>query len=158
MTSTYERGTDTPNRTQRAPGHIGQVTPSRERNPHRGFQRPCDLSHTTHGNHILSHNYRCGRIHHALTAAAVSSLIHSRTTRRKEQGYDHLVGGGGTFSSDLGTAQNYDGIASIFGFNFGGHTGFTTNITHDYSNGGSATTYLCGTGYMPDVPILYNTT
>jgi hypothetical protein len=79
-------------------------------------------------------------------------------THDTQWGYDHLVGGGGTFSSDLGTAQDYSRIASIFGFNFGGHTGFTTNITHDYSNTGSATTYLCGTGYMPDVPVLYNTT
>jgi hypothetical protein len=72
-------------------------------------------------------------------------------------GKDLLHANGGGFSSDLGTAEGYDGIANIFGFNFSGHTGFTTDITHDYTNNSNTNTYLCGTNYMPDVPIIYNT-
>jgi hypothetical protein len=64
----------------------------------------------------------------------------------------------GTFSTDRGTAASYSAIATIWGFSFGGSTGFSSDIMQAYSNGNSGTQYLCGAAPMPDVPVLYSDT
>jgi hypothetical protein len=68
---------------------------------------------------------------------------------------------GGTWSRDQSSAESYSGIATVFGFSFGGSDGFTTDVEHDYSaQGASEYTYICGPkdGEPPtSAPILYNT-
>jgi len=63
---------------------------------------------------------------------------------------------GGTFDQDRGTAEGYSGIANVFGFSFGGGTGFSNNIYQDYTNNSNVEQYYCGNGPMPDVPVIYN--
>lgn len=60
------------------------------------------------------------------------------------------------FSSDRATASTISHAASAFGFSFSQSTGFTSHIHHDYINHSRETVYVCGKGYMPDVPTLYN--
>lgn len=47
--------------------------------------------------------------------------------------------------------------ATPFGFGFSDHTGFANNIDYGYANDGTQRTYVCGTNYMPNAPILHNT-
>jgi hypothetical protein len=42
--------------------------------------------------------------------------------------------------------------AGAFGFTFSESTGFTSSVHHDYVNNSHQTVYLCGKGFMPDVP------
>jgi hypothetical protein len=72
--------------------------------------------------------------------------------------YGHAVAdpGGGVFDSDRGTALSYSGIANLFGFQFGGGTGFSNDIYQDYINNSAYIQYYCGTGYMPNVAVIYN--
>ena len=62
---------------------------------------------------------------------------------------------GGFFDTDLGKAEGYSGIATVWGFGFSGSTGFTTDIKHNYSDNGTVDMYVCGSKAMPDVPVLY---
>lgn len=62
----------------------------------------------------------------------------------------------GYFDSDHSTAAGYDGAATVWGFSFSGHTGFTKDIEENYTNNDSDNQYLCGTTYMPGVPIIYS--
>jgi hypothetical protein len=71
-------------------------------------------------------------------------------------GYAEADTGGGTFDSDRGTALSYSGIANLFGFQFGGSTGFSNDIYQDYTNNSAYIQYYCGTGYMPNVAVIYN--
>ena len=65
------------------------------------------------------------------------------------------------WNHDLSKSEYYNGIASWFGFTFGGSDGFTTDVLHYYSSTvSSPTTYICGPKdglSAPDSPILYNT-
>jgi hypothetical protein len=60
----------------------------------------------------------------------------------------------GSFDSDRAVAWGYSGDASVWGFSFGGHTGFTSSIHHhyEYNDPGGPYIYVCGggSGYMPD--------
>jgi hypothetical protein len=62
---------------------------------------------------------------------------------------------------DQSKSEYYSGIASWYGFTFGGSDGFTTDVQHDYnSTSSSPTTYICGPKdglTAPESPILYNT-
>jgi hypothetical protein len=71
-------------------------------------------------------------------------------------GYAQASSGGGTFDSDRGRASSYTGIATVFGFSFGGTTGFSNDIYQDYTNNSSKTQYYCGASTMPDVAVIYN--
>jgi hypothetical protein len=66
----------------------------------------------------------------------------------------------GYFDADRATAWGYGTDATVWGFNFGGETGFTSSIHHhyDYNNPGGNSTYICGggSGLMPDSRILYS--
>ena len=67
----------------------------------------------------------------------------------------------GTWDYDVGRAQYYSGIATVFGFTFGGSDGFTSDVEHDYTSApGAATTWLCGSpgDEVTNSPIVYNTT
>lgn len=81
-----------------------------------------------------------------------------RTCHRDPGGFVTIQGPGGWFDADRGTGVNLSDAASAFGFTFGGHTGYSTNIYDDYTNNSGISTYLCGAGQMPDVPVIYNTT
>jgi hypothetical protein len=61
----------------------------------------------------------------------------------------------GQWSSDRGQAQSYSVSLSIFGVGLYGDTGFNSNINITYHNASSSDQYVCGTTYMPDVPVLY---
>jgi hypothetical protein len=63
----------------------------------------------------------------------------------------------GFWNSDTSKAAGYGGIASAWGFSFGGSTGFTKYIKDTYRDHGSVKTYVCGSASMPGVPIIYNT-
>lgn len=71
-------------------------------------------------------------------------------------GFARADKGGGTFNSDRGTALEYSGIANIWGYQFGGSTGFSNDIYQDYTNNSSVEQYYCGTSQMPDSPVIYN--
>jgi hypothetical protein len=72
-------------------------------------------------------------------------------------GYADIVGGYDG-STDFSKAESYSAIATVFGFTFGGETGFTEENSIGYSNPQNGrTSYTCGRGYMPDVPVVYNT-
>jgi hypothetical protein len=63
----------------------------------------------------------------------------------------------GGFDSDKSTAVSYDGVAKAFGFEIGGHTGYTSTIKISYRNNGNTPTYLCGrTHNLDDAPTLFN--
>ena len=69
--------------------------------------------------------------------------------------------GGGSWDYDAGKAYDYSGIATVFGFTFGGSDGFSSDVEHDYSAAaGAATTWLCGSpgDEVTNSPIVYNTT
>lgn len=63
---------------------------------------------------------------------------------------------GDHFASDRAVATTVSGGATVYGFSFSDSTGYTSSIHHDYTNKSRSTVYLCGKGYMPDVPMLYN--
>jgi hypothetical protein len=67
-----------------------------------------------------------------------------------------IVKSGTHFSSDRATATTLLNAATAFGFSFSQSTGFTSDVHHDYINNSYKTVYICGKGYMPDVPTLYN--
>lgn len=76
-------------------------------------------------------------------------------------GFARLDPNGGEFDSDRGIAWGYSTDATVWGFTFGGQTGFTTSIHHHYyynppNPGGDS--YVCGggSGLMPDSRILYS--
>jgi hypothetical protein len=67
----------------------------------------------------------------------------------------------GYFQADRGTAQGYSGDATLWGFTFGGHTGFTSSIHHRYDYNPpqpAGDSYVCGggSGMMPNSAILYS--
>ena len=75
--------------------------------------------------------------------------------------YGEAFSGNSGWDYDVGKAETYSGIATVFGFTFGGSDGFTTDVEHDYTAAnGAATTWLCGSpgDQITDSPILYNTT
>lgn len=71
-------------------------------------------------------------------------------------GYAHLNPKGGIFSTDRSRALSYSADATIFGFNFGGSTGFTNDIYQSYVNHSAGAQYVCGTASMPDTPVIYS--
>jgi hypothetical protein len=66
----------------------------------------------------------------------------------------------GFFDSDRATAKGYSADATVWGFSFGGHTGFTSTIHHHYmyNNPGGGVSYICGgdSGRMPNSKIIYS--
>jgi hypothetical protein len=64
----------------------------------------------------------------------------------------------GYFNSDKGTAETISSAQNWSGFEFSTTSGFSTDLYDDYHNGTSGNVYVCGQGYMPDVPNLYNNT
>jgi hypothetical protein len=66
----------------------------------------------------------------------------------------------GEFDQDRAVAWGYSGDASLWTFTFGGHTGFTTSIHHDYhyNNPGGPEQYVCGggSGMMPNSKKIYS--
>jgi hypothetical protein len=71
-------------------------------------------------------------------------------------GYAQMQAHGGTFDSDRATARGYSGSATLFGFSFGGHTGFTNDILQSYKNVSGGPQFVCGTTTMPDTPVIYS--
>lgn len=77
-------------------------------------------------------------------------------------GYAVLSPMHGEWSQDRAVAKGYSGVASVFGFSFGGHTGFTDSIHHDYHynnpHGNGTDIYLCGgdSGMMPNSQVIYS--
>lgn len=65
------------------------------------------------------------------------------------------VEAGGSFDADRSQAENYDYVDEIYGFKFGGHTGYTNGIHIEYT-GGSVPTYICGQAHMSGVPVIYH--
>jgi hypothetical protein len=63
-------------------------------------------------------------------------------------GYAVLDPSKGSFDSDRAVAWGYGGDATVWGFTFGGHTGFTSSIHHhyEYNNPGGPDIYVCGGG------------
>ncbi len=64
----------------------------------------------------------------------------------------------GHFNQDTGTAETITDAQKWLGFTFGTTSGFSSDLIDYYHNNTSGDVYLCGTTYMPDVPILYNNT
>lgn len=64
----------------------------------------------------------------------------------------------GGWSADTSKAKSYDGVASLWGFSFGGHTGYTSDIKISLYNSSGTAYYFCGTKYLPGVPVVYNNT
>jgi hypothetical protein len=60
------------------------------------------------------------------------------------------------YSSDRSRAITFNAGVTVYGFTFSQSTGYTKNINADYQNGSHGITYVCGKGYMPDVPVIYN--
>jgi hypothetical protein len=58
-----------------------------------------------------------------------------------------------TFSQ---TAVNYSLVTSLFGFTFGGSTGYTTTDVIGYTNHSSTTTCACGSAAPDASPVLHN--
>jgi hypothetical protein len=77
--------------------------------------------------------------------------------RHDPNGYDTVTEHRGFWNSDTSKAAGYGGIASAWGFSFGGSTGFTKHIKDNYVNHSGVRTYVCGKARMPYVPIIYNT-
>jgi hypothetical protein len=64
---------------------------------------------------------------------------------------------GDHYGSDRDQAATIDIAGTVFGFSFDQSTGFSNDIHENYSNNNRHTTvYVCGTNYMPNVPIEYN--
>lgn len=66
------------------------------------------------------------------------------------------VKSGTHFSSDRARATTLTAAANAYAFSFSASTGFTKHIHHNFINHSGQTVYLCGKGYMPNVPTLYN--
>jgi hypothetical protein len=70
------------------------------------------------------------------------------------------AGGGksGTFFKMTGTGDNYSIVATVFGFSFGGTTGYTTHAQIEYFNASSVGSWVCGggTGGIDNSPVIYN--
>lgn len=70
------------------------------------------------------------------------------------------AGGGhdGTFIKSAGTSSNYSLVATVFGFGFGGSTGYSTTNTIEYYNSSSVGSWVCGggSGGLSSSPIIYN--
>jgi hypothetical protein len=62
----------------------------------------------------------------------------------------------GHFNSDRDTAATLTAATTAYGMSFSATTGFTSYIHHDYVNDSRETVYVCGHGYMPDVPTIFN--
>lgn len=66
----------------------------------------------------------------------------------------------GFFDADRGTAQGYSADATLWGFTFGGQTGFSSSIHHHYNYSPPhpvGDSYVCrGSGMMPNSAILYS--
>lgn len=64
----------------------------------------------------------------------------------------------GGYSKKSGQGTSYRVIANVFGFSFGGHTGWTTHIRLDYNNANrSRRSYICGSGSgSKDAHTIYN--
>jgi hypothetical protein len=75
-------------------------------------------------------------------------------------GYAQLDPHDGFFDQDRAVAWGYSGNATLWTFTFGGHTGFTSSIHHDYNynNPGGPVQYVCGggSGYMPNSKKIYS--
>jgi hypothetical protein len=64
---------------------------------------------------------------------------------------------GDHWSADRATAATISGGATVYGFSFSQSSGYTSNIADNYiNNRGGRTTFICGRGYMPNIPIVYN--
>jgi len=75
-------------------------------------------------------------------------------------GWAQLSPNNGEFDVDRAVAKAYSANATVFGFSFGGSTGFTNTIHHDYhyNNPGGNTIYVCGgaSGNMPNSKVIYS--
>ncbi|MFI5035006.1 MAG: hypothetical protein ACHQFZ_02235 [Acidimicrobiales bacterium] len=70
------------------------------------------------------------------------------------------AGGGhdGTYYKQKGTSQNYSIVATVFTFNVGGSTGYSTTDQIEWFNSSSVGSWVCGggTGGLDASPIIYN--
>lgn len=66
----------------------------------------------------------------------------------------------GTWEADTSQAVSYDPMATLWAFNFSGHTGYTTNNQVQYSDYSTTSgSNICGTGHPAGAsPIIYNET
>jgi hypothetical protein len=76
-------------------------------------------------------------------------------------GYARLNPNKGSFDDDRATAKAYSADATVFGYTFGGSTGFTNTIHHDYSYdnpSSSSDIFVCGgdSGMMPNSKVIYS--
>jgi hypothetical protein len=71
-------------------------------------------------------------------------------------GYAEMQANGGTFNADRSRALGYSADATLFGFHFGGSTGFTNEILQSYTNRSGGAQFVCGTTTMPDTPVIYS--
>ena len=64
---------------------------------------------------------------------------------------------GATYGTHSQTAEDYNAIASFFGFSFGGSTGYTSSIDIEWHDNGTVATYVCGNNNVANLAsILYN--
>jgi hypothetical protein len=59
-------------------------------------------------------------------------------------GYAVVAPENGYWGDDRSTAYNYHGIASVFGFDFDGSDGFTSDIYESWDDHGPSPTFVCG--------------
>lgn len=59
-------------------------------------------------------------------------------------GYAVVAPKTGYWSSGHSTSYDYEGIADVFGFKFGGSNGFTNDIYESWDDRGPSPTYVCG--------------
>jgi hypothetical protein len=71
-------------------------------------------------------------------------------------GFATVSAHGGTYGTQRQTSVNYSGIASAFGFTFGGSTGYSTTNGITYTDSGASNSYVCGSSTPNSSPILYN--
>lgn len=83
---------------------------------------------------------------------------------RRESEFDGWRGtiarNGGSFSKQTGQGTSYGGVADVFGFRYGGKTGWTEHVRLDYHNNNRMkATYICGDGEDPGTAhTIYNNT
>lgn len=75
-------------------------------------------------------------------------------------GWDHwwiTIAKDGTWHKTTGEGTRYDGVARTFGFQVGGHTGWTSHVRLGYNNQSNRATYACGNGEGPgEARTIYN--
>lgn len=63
----------------------------------------------------------------------------------------------GHWNEDRSTAWYYNGIATVFGFTFGGSSGFTSVVNEGWDNNGPTETDVCGNKYpVQDSTVYYD--